>query len=230
MKDCILGCKITGQHKTTCEGECRGCLPRPAEVGTLCRWHYNRLEQAVARFAEFAEWLYVVDDDDAHGKPLTDDITHRGDPAEGVPIPASRLEADELTRDLAGWGMVIIEEHPNQPMRGWKAAPWNGNLTGWLLPLLPWAAEQMWADELAGAWVNSVNAARHRWPAADDVEPARTIDVPCPRCGLMSLVYTPPRWQGQAFRVECTDQDCARVFSEDEYERFVGLALRVGHA
>lgn len=227
---CVMGCTLTGQHVTDCPRlTCRGCLPRPADVGWLCQWHYNRLETAVGTFNAFRDWLNEADDADAHGKPLTDDRRAHGDPAETVPITASRLAADELWNDLAGWARVVREEHPTH-LRGWERKPWLGDVASWLLPHLPWAAEQMWIDELAGLWVSAIATARHRWPTAEDVEPVKHLDVPCPRCGLRSLIYTPARWAGQAFRVECTDPDCARVFSEDEWDRFRHLAESRGLA
>ncbi len=102
----------------------------------------------------------------------------------------------------------------------------TGHLAAWITPWLPWIADRPWAGEITKGFVRDVATTRHRWPTADDTEPRHTVDVPCPRCGLMSLTYTPPRHERQPFVVECTDPDCARVFSEDEWERFQALALR----
>ena len=227
MTACVLGCKITGQHKTDCPGDCRGCLPREAVVGLLCQWHANRLEQAVATFAAFHHWLEIVDTDEPSAKALTDEIVSRGDPGETVPIPMSRLVADELWRDLATWGLVIIDER-GLPAKGWTSDTWKGDLCAWMLPQLPWACEQMWIDELAGTWVRDVTTARHRWPTADDVQPIEDLALPCPSCGLVSLIRKPPRWGGDLWRVECTDPDCARIYDEDRYDELVALALREG--
>lgn len=227
MTACATGCRITGQHQPDCPADtCRGCLPRPAERGTLCAWCDERLHDAIARTPDLVAHLRVIGQPHAQNAPLSDDTARHGDPAETTVMPAAWLDADELLGLIGSWARLILEEHPVQPMRGPNAAPWHGDVAAWIAPHLPWCTEQDWAAEMRRELVEYVTTLRHKYPTADDVEPVQRVDVPCPRCGLLSLTYTPPRFAGQAFRVECTDPDCARVFSEDEWDRFKGLALR----
>lgn len=228
MNDCASGCRITGQHQPGCDGDkCRGCLPRPADEGTLCRWCCGQLTRAVADIPATIANLRTIAQwgQDASSKPLSDDVHNAGDPALSIVLPAAWLDADELASFIDSWAHVVMDEHPNQPMRGPNASPWNGDVVAWITPHLPWIITQDWAFEMVRDLTGHMATMRHKWPSADDVEPVRTIDVPCPRCGLMSMIYTPPRYARQAFRVECTDPDCARVFSEDEWDRLKALAL-----
>jgi hypothetical protein len=224
---CASGCRITGQHETTCEGECRGCLPRPAETGVLCAWCWRRLEADMGIVPALVAHLRALGEPHAESSPPSDGRA-MGDPAFQSILPAQWLAADELTSLVSSWALVVIEEHPVQPMRGPTSAPWFGDVVAWLTPHLPWCAAQEWVAEMRRELARDVSTMRARWPMLDDAEPVRRVDVPCPRCDQMSLMYTPPREQGQPFVVACQDPDCARVFSEDEWDRLKMLALRAG--
>jgi hypothetical protein len=225
---CLYGCTLHDHHTSDCPGDCNGCLPRPADTGLLCAGCYAKLTEAVTSSPELLVRLHALGTPDAGARALTDDIFNRRDPAESTILPPQWLDEDELSRLLGSWALLILDEHPVRGMRGPNAAPWNGDTAAWFLPHLPWCATREWAGEMRRELVGFVAQLRHRWPGVDDAEPPRHVDIPCPRCDLISLVYTPPRYGGQAFRVECTDPDCARVFSEAEWERFRALALRVG--
>lgn len=225
---CATGCRTAGQHQADCQTPgCRGCQPRPASQGTLCTWCYGQLARTVADIPGLIAHLRLMAQlgVDAAAQPLTDDVVSGSDPAESTVLPAAMLDADEIASFLASWAQVVLEEHPVQPMRGPNASPWFGDVAAWIEPHLPWIAEQDWAHEMRRDLGEHVATIRHKFPTVDDVEPVRHLDVPCPRCALVSLIYTPPRYARQQFRVECTDPDCARVFSEDEWERFKALAL-----
>jgi hypothetical protein len=227
VSECMSGCKITGQHKSTCEGECRGCLPRPAEEGVLCAWCWRRLTTDLAAVPALVVHLREIGKPMAQTNPPGDGRSYR-DPAESTVIPAAWLEADSLESLVSSWVLLVIEEHPNQPMRGPNAAPWYGDQVAWLTPHLPWCARQDWASIMRGELGRDVATLRARWPMLTDTEPVRRVDVPCPRCDHMSLMYTPPREAGQPFTVHCDDPDCMKSFSEDEWDRFKMLALLAG--
>lgn len=224
---CLYGCTLHDHHKAECPGDCRGCLPRPADIGLLCAGCYGKLTDAVTDSPELLHRLHALGNPNAGARALSDDIVNRKDPAEGSILPAQWLDEDELNRLLTSWVSLVIDEHPVRGMRGPAGKPWNGNAAAWLLPHLPWCAGQVWVVDMRDELVSFVGSLRKRWPGLDDVEPPRHVDIPCPRCDLLTLVYTPPKWSGQPFRVECTNQDCARVFSEPEWDRFRALALRV---
>jgi hypothetical protein len=104
----------------------------------------------------------------------------------------------------------------------------TSRLVAWLLPMLPWCSAQEWAGEMRREVSEAVRTALARWPMSD----TGTRNIPataCPRCDLVSLTYTPPTWERQPFVVRCTNPECGRVFSEDEWTRLcalLGLAER----
>ena len=223
---CIRDCKIRDNHVSTCEGECRGCLPRPAAQGHLCQSCYNRAEQALAELAVRVPWLerlgHALGTSASASAPDHDQV--RGsDPAESSVLHAAFLQADAIRSDLAGWAHVVIED------RRLRNGPRDDEPARWLLPHLPWLSTHEAVDDFVTEVTRDLGQSM-AWPTPLDVEPAKHLDIPCPRCDTIALVYTPPRWEGLPFRVECTDPDCARVFSEDEWDRFKGLLLNLGVA
>jgi hypothetical protein len=225
VSECPTGCKRRGEHVEACRSdECRGCMPRAAEFGLLCGWCWQRLATDLAGIPSLVEHLREMGKPYAQTEPPGDGRSYR-DPAFLDAMPAPWLAADELESLVASWALVVLEEHPVQPMRGPKAGPWHGDVVAWLTPHLPWCAEQEWAAEMRRELARDTSTLRARWPMPEDVEPRKSVDVPCPRCDSRSLTYTPPRGGKHPFVVECGNPDCARVFSEDEWERFRALAL-----
>lgn len=220
----VQGCVVRGLHEPDCDGEpCKGCRRREAAIGVLCDHHWNRLVWAVAAHDELIAHLKEAGKPYAQAAPLSADVTAHGDPAEGTVIPAQWLEADSLHHDLRSWALAYLDEHPaTWPNRD----PWFGHIAWWMSDHLREIAAMPWAGEFAASYLGAVETLHHRWPTVADVEAAHKVTIPCPRCGLMSLVYTPPRLPRQPFVVECSDPDCARRFSEAEWDRFVALAMR----
>lgn len=220
----VPGCFIHAVHDGCDDGTCQGCKRKTAVVGVLCQWHWNRLLSAVAEHNTLITHLREIGQPYAQVAPLTSDIAAHGDPAEGTVLPAAWLAADELAADLAGWAHAWLDENDDRwPNR----EPWNGDVALWTQAHLRVMAGAPWAAEFVTEYVGSVETLHHRWPTAQDVEqPHKVKAIPCPRCGLMSLLYTPPRGYRMPFVVECTDPDCARTFSEDEWERLVMLVER----
>lgn len=242
---CATGCTTRGQHATACETDtCTGCLPRPATTGNLCHWCYRQLTERLAAAPDLVRHLRDIGAPHAHIAPPSDTRTYT-DPAEGTVLPAAWTAADELHAMLASWALLILEEHPQghamvgpNEVGAWHTrygtvvgiAHVNATrrLTDWLTPWLPWAAEQEWAAEMVREVRSVVDTTIARWPTATAVEPVKPVPMPCPRCDLMSLTYTPPTAPGDAFRVACGNPDCARVWSEDEWEWLVNMVIKGG--
>lgn len=222
-ESCASGCVMVASHLTDCAGDCRGCLPRPVAEGTLCAWCWQRMQTAVAEIAPLVEHLRAIGQPVAQTNPPGDGRS-KGDPAESTVLPRAWLEADELESQLAGWGHAVLDENP-AAHRGPNTAPWHGDVAAWITPHLPWCAAQPWAEVMVAELTRDISRLKATWPTPDMVERERHVPTPCPRCGLRSLHYTPPTWQRQPFRVWCDNPDCARVFSEDEWDRFKALAL-----
>lgn len=224
---CTRGCKIRNRHTSTCEGECRGCLPRPAERGDVCQHCYNRAERALIELATRIPWIEHLGRTlaaHASANAPTGNDSRSGDPAETSVLHPAYLQADAIRSDLNGWVLVVLDD------RGLRHGPAPAEEpASWLLPHLPWLAEHEAADEFISEILRDLAQAT-AWPAPTDVEPARPLNTPCPRCDALSIVYTPPRHEGHPSRFECTDPDCARVLSEDEWDQLNNPNTQAGAA
>lgn len=229
MTACYTGCRIRDEHLTDCAADdCKGCLPRRAEVGTLCMPCYLQLVSRLGEVPDVVDWLRITAklDIEPSARPMTTDPVHRGDPSEGIVLPAAWLAADELGSLATSWALLVLEEHPAD-LRG----PGSGDVVNWMLPHTEWIAGQEWACEMRRELSRDLATARARWPMPEDRAPDRAIPgVRCPRagCGHLALRYYPPAWFRQPFAVACTE--CGRSFSEDEWDVFVYSALRKGAA
>ena len=209
---CATGCRTTGRHLTDpCTTDCRGCEPRPATDGTLCAWCARRLRSALEDIPTLVAHLRDIGEPSAAAPPASDGRAFT-DPAESSVLPASWLFADEMMSTVHGWARIVEEERPT------TIAP-GDEVCAWLVMHLPWIVQQEWATVAMAELTRDVATARYRWPTADDTEPARRVDIPCPRCDLMALVYTPPPEAKAAFVVACDNPDCCKVLTEDEFER-----------
>lgn len=236
--NCLSNCTIRNQHIPTCDGECKGCLPRPAEHGNLCPWCWQRLNADVTDLPGLVKHLREVGEPHAQAAPPSDGRSSN-DPAEGSVLNDAVGAADALHATLASWANVIIEEHPthlNGPdQRGaWVTSTGDvaglkpgseatRRLTRWITPHLDWAVHQDWAAEMRKELSSLIATTRARWPEAD--ERTRPVSgAPCPRCQLITLAYTPPTHYGAAFVVSCTNPDCSCTFTEDQWDQYAGLA------
>lgn len=229
---CDSGCRLRDEHLTDCPGQCRGCLPRPAIEGVLCGWCWQRLQASVVEVPATVAHLREIArlDRAPSAKPLSSDPRPPRRPDEGTVLPASWLAADELENDLVSWARLLLDEHPHG-LTGPNQAPWFGDVAAWIAPHLAWCARQEWAPDMRRELGRAIATARARWPMPEDGERDRQIPgVPCPRCDQVALEYSPPTWERMPFKVSCQNEDCARVFSEGEWERFVGLLTRTGDA
>lgn len=232
---CLAGCTTRGEHIPTCDGDCRGCVPRPAEHGHLCPWCWQRLNADITDLPALITHLRELAEPHAQAAPPSDG---RGsnDPAEGNILNAAITAADDLHAALSSWAHVIVEEHPagihGPDQRGaWLTS--TGNVAGlkpgseatrrlvrWITPHLTWATEQDWAAEMRRELGNLIATTRARWPESDSR--SRPIpDTPCSHCQRLTLTYTPPTEYRAAFVVSCTNPDCAHIFTEDQWDAHV---------
>ena len=238
---CASGCTVRGQHKPTCTDRetCKGCIPRTASHGTLCDWCFQRLTADVAAAPALVHHLREIGKPYAQVQPPSGGKSYR-DPAEGNILPAAWLAADEIHANLASWALLILEEHPlGERMVGPdEASAWHtryGTVAGvrtadattalvrWLTPQLDWCAGQEWASVMRSEVSSIIATTTARWPMAESTERPRDVAMPCPRCDLLSLTYAPPSFATQPFKVSCGNPDCARVWSEDEWEWLVTM-------
>lgn len=276
MSACANGCTIRGQHVTecadecrhqmsdrpcspSCDGTCRGCLPRPAEFGRLCPWCWQRLNADVVDAPSLARYLWAI----AHAGPTlssAEPIGRAGDPAERSILSGALDAFDGLHATLASWAHLILEEHPHgaqmlgpdesdarftrttkrldrarfphledEPdvwirppeVAGARSPEATSRLVRWLLPLLPWCAEQDWVAEMRRELADVVRTTAARYPVAE-----RTRAVPgvaCPVCGRLSLVFDPPTPERHSAQVNCSTRGCGVVYSQEDFNRLTRI-------
>ncbi|MCG6499441.1 hypothetical protein [Kitasatospora sp. A2-31] len=121
-----------------------------------------------------------------------------------------------LAGTLAAWVRIHVEEST-------LGAPRSGSIGDLLAYLgrrdvLAWTVHQLWADEYAAeihnAWrtLDAYAATRPR---------RRALQLPCPRCGLLSL------FQQDGQDAECGNESCRAVLRPDDYDRRVTQYLAV---
>jgi hypothetical protein len=99
-------------------------------------------------------------------------------------------------------------------------------LVTWLTPQLPWCATRPWAAVMRREIATTVASTTARWPTADIIEGEHRVPMPCPSCDQRTLTYTPPSWAHSPFKASCSNPDCARVWSEDEWEWLLTMATK----
>lgn len=244
-KPCARGCTTRGHHNPTCPGDdCPGCTPRPAEFGTLCAWDWVRFNGDIVDLPFLLAHLRDIGQPHA-GQQGLDRPRSGGRPSDRTLIPAPWLDADEIAGVIANWCDEITTKHPARltgppPTRWATGGTYRDPDTGspiytppriletdpeatarWLIPLLPWVAQQDWAATMREDLARIIGTTRARWPMA---ERGHAVEhIPCPRCDQLTLWYDPPTTVRRTMQVTCTNEDCGRIFTEDEWERLRAL-------
>ena len=90
--ECANGCTIRDEHLDTCTNElCRGCLPKPAQVGCLCARDWYALEVAWSEWAILEPYLAKY----ARLSPRNEDGS-RSPAGPSIPLPQTLLAWDEV--------------------------------------------------------------------------------------------------------------------------------------
>ena len=267
MSACVSGCTIRDQHLAECDGtalgrdgelmECRGCLPRPAEVGVLCERCWGRLQSLVRTAPSTVEHLLEV-----AGQVLASHPSGGGRRAPGPAclVPEASVMADELHSVLAAWCKEIAQENligsrlPVDSTRwtdgliavdpGTWAAVLGGAeeaepiglsrpdgtrlLVAWIDPHLQGVAGRAWAGDMIADMQRVTSHATSRFPVEE--QERRITDVRCPSCGARSLVHMPPAVVGADVQVRCTLPECGLVMTEEDWGKARAWALRTAQA
>jgi len=194
----------------------------------VCRWHANRFRDAVESIPEFLAHLREIGKPFAEASPPADMLVP-GAPEERSQLPAAWLAADEISNELLGWVRATVEESPRR-LTWPNHLPWRGDLAAWMIDHLRNALGLPFAGEMVHEFCEMVDTARHRWPTADDTLPVVKLPTPCPSCGMTALIRKPPRYAQDPRRIECTDPNCSRIYTENEYDALLEIALRDGRA
>lgn len=123
-------CTSRDAHLTTCgDAQCRGCQPRPAVHGYLCRGHYERWESTFAALDRLRGLLLTI----GNGRAVQATSSASTTAGPRVPLSALRLDLDALDRAPRGdvetadgavaellWSRQVWaahRRHPTEPKR-----------------------------------------------------------------------------------------------------------------
>ena len=210
-----------------------GCLdsdgtPRPAKFGILCAWCGQTLARALAEAPTVLEHLYETASETMQGVRYDTDPAGNGDPSEQTVLHPAWLAANELESDLNAWVDEVIRYRRPRPQSPEDAGE---KVSDWLYAHLGWIVEQYWAKDMRDEIPRHIASLKARWPTHDMAERERHIpDVPCPRCGHISLTYWPTPAYKHTAQVGCGNPDCARIYTEDEWTHQVQLIQQTGAA
>lgn len=255
MSYCVTGCVVRGKHAvgdgSECLGAevCRGCLPRRAVFGRLCRWCWQRLHADVVDAPGLVEHLRAMAEPDAGATPPSGARASRA-PSEGSVLSAAVDAADEVHAVLASWAQEIVDKHP-AGLRGPSEVGWwrtrtttavdrdtgevylrrsqtfgardtsaTADLVRWLLPHLAWVSEQEWAGEMRSELGHLIGTTKARWPMEERSRPV--LHATCRECGRASLVYYPPSYPGAQVQVACSHPECGQVYDERAWALLTG--------
>lgn len=92
-----------------------------------------------------------------------------------------------------------------------------------------WAGVDEAARDQFGAFLltmlgEEVSTAAHRWPMED--KPHKVEAMRCGGCGMLTLTYRPPRWEGDQIRVDCP---CGYVLEDDGFAWAVEMIEKEEH-
>lgn len=258
MSACACGCTVRDEHVADCTGmtedgtPCRGCRPRPCEVGVLCMRCWGRLQVVVRTLPALVDHLMEM-----AAPSVSSSLGGSGGGVRAAGprslYPPALGVADDLVAALASWCEQAAESlglsaPPRQGL--WRTREYQTvdpdtgevytrasevagvrdawaatTLVWWLSPHLERVAECSWVVDLLDDLGSASSRAAARWPVE---EPERRVtDVRCPSCGALSLVVHPPRVPGAEELVVCSRPVCGRVLVPEEWERTRAWALVV---
>lgn len=225
-------CTIRGYHLTTCDGtrnghECRGCLPRPAETGILCRSCWERFEAALSTAVDLITHLRSVE----KGPVSIDGV--RTSTVVAPTFPASWQAADRLWVALAKIAIVDAKDTRGEEPEWWPyTSIWSGfsyaatldevalavrELVAWVNVSPESVVARMAGAEAAVEFFREVQRSLAMFPLAEDTKPLRPIR--CRECQQFTLWRRPPLVYLDEVVVQCQNPAC-QAFYDPQMAQF----------
>lgn len=242
---CVNGCTSRGIHYDDCPdpGTCKGCRIRPADLPHIvCFPDYTRTAQAITQAPDLVTHLLSQLEPGASSE-RGDEKSTKGDSAPAALNLNAATDADAIHTELAGWALVIMEEHParltgpdwqgsdirpaskrrtewgeavyeDARVVGVRDAEATRRLCRWLGAHLDWALQQEWAGEMVTQVTRAINITKSRWPIE---EPPKFLPARCPACGLRSLRRHAPTAPGEEAHITCSNRACTQIIDVSFY-------------
>lgn len=228
---CALEHARPGRHKTDCPcatthddqhaKHCTGCLPRAADVGLWCQWHYDRTWDALIDIPTHAAIIEASPDGKVARRSINGDATRRSTKVNQA-SPSEAWDTAEYAIQWAfGWAEAVADRFrhagPFTYTRAGIPARDITSTTGYLKAHLDAiaACEDFAAYFAVEAQTQRVELERR---AGHDQVIHRLKDR-CPSCDHKSLTR-----EDGAGQVECQNSDCRRIWLEHEYQTLAHVA------
>lgn len=186
------------------DDDCRGCMPKRAEVGLLCYPCWERTSEALSKVREMIVHLRSISKE---SQPISERVSTSL--AARLPVPSSWLAADELVRilDIDNVAFDSTVQQPNGRIISATASLDDVEriaddvFEAWEYPETV-VATQDGAERAVLLW-NQMRTALARWPMREAYETPLPEMIRCPKCGNRSMVYRPPLERGDDQIVRC---------------------------
>lgn len=224
----VASCYVHGHHLDDCTGTrrsgapCRGCLPRPAERGLLCRDCCDKADEALELAPDFIPHLRSIE---RAGTPDRMGIS-TGKPTSHVIIPTSWITADALWQQLTRVAIAHAKFHgeyePTQfhgmtTMWGFGAEATIDEVTrdvrklvGWVVKRLPLIVAREEPTRELLLLIAEFQRALHAFPLDEKARPVRYAR--CRECDMRTLEYRPPLDYLTPIVIRCTNSTCGAEF------------------
>lgn len=195
-------CTIRDHHLNTCDNpDCKGCLPRPAEVGMLCYVCWTKFEAALSEVVDVVTHLRSIT------KAATSDAPGKTQFGPSVIVPVTWQAADNIRVALA-----MVAGFPAHPIPSTATLQEVARDVSRLVESI--VPEQVVARQVgAEAAVRLYRQMQTSMALQQRSERARRIRwVRCRECGLESLLMQPPLEKLDDLSVVCTNRACQAVW------------------
>lgn len=191
-------------------GASSGGRPDPAELSVLA----GPVLAADDVHATLASWAHLVLEEHPVGRRMT------GPDLAGSVITRQRARRFDPLEFPLVVGEPEVWVRPGE-VAGVRDPEATARLVRWLLPWVPWCAEQYWAGEMRAEVARVVRTTWARWPAQ---ERTRYVpDIACPACDRASLVFEPPTPARPVAQVSCSARACGHVMPEEGFALLVRI-------
>ena len=229
MTTCARRCTVRGQHITPCtctnecpdhDTHCKGCLPRTATLGHLCRTCIDRTRTALNGIPEAAAYTASRTDGKLSPGSTNTDTTRRGTQAHAPSLSPAWDTAESAYQWALLTAMACADANRHKgPFKYRRDGVPARNLTSlitYITANLEWYAydiPQEIHDEATALHKGLV-----RQSGRDEL--VHRVKAPCPSCNRRTLI----REDGND-RVECRNRDCGRIWREGEFDWMAHVAV-----
>lgn len=211
-------CTIRDHHLTTCASDdCKGCLPRPAETGILCRGCWERFEAALSVAVDLITHMRSIEKGPASIVPT------RSAPGSRVILPGSWMEADNLWDSLVELALAYaeskgIEDPVWKPMYdGFSTTASLDDVALQVRELVMWlqvnpvdVVSRAGGAEAAVKFYRQAQRALAMFPIEDRAQ--RLKPIRCRECQQFTLWKHPPLVYLDDVVVQCANKTCEALY------------------